>query len=669
MIKKIGSFFEEHIEKIVIVIVGVLCVLLFIWRILFSPNTVEYMNNESKTEKLSPGALDNYVYQEALLLSQRQSTSPTAPNSYIPRTDEFLAVLDSAIGNVDTRRILPNPEIITPTVVTRGEYNLPQIGGITDVAVEHIRAAAYVPLEPITEQKTYDQVEHEPNDIDLITVEGKFDIAGLYNRFHESFVDQVEELRADPCLAKPIFASVNLQRRELMNDGTWSNWQNVQRPKTDHNKKLLEPIQEGKKLPPGGSKVRMLQFDNKQMQIDLLQPQAYQFASAREEWFPPQLHRDYIKAMEKEMREERREAKEAEKQERTRETSERRGGRGSGGFYDGGTGMDGTGGRGTRRGSRGRGTNRGGDTSFSTRGRGGRQDPFMEMERFMPGGTMAGEISPINEVYREFNKIRLDWTTDLSKMREPLVFWAHDDTIETEKSYQYRIRIGVFNPVAEGEKDDVVLWSEFSDVTDPVDIPGKLYFFVKSIQETANTVTITICKYFLGYWRSEDFRGIGPGEAIGGIVEYEPEEPEEQPFTAGRDGRFAIPTTTRPEEQTVEPESINFDTGAVMVDVIAVNEWVASDDRNLSIKPYYDMLYSFDGTNIEHTPVRSSNWPEQMRRVFATVQRLSRETKEPFKAFSSSGARRGTGTDPYQMGEYDDMYQERMMMDQMGGRY
>ncbi len=680
MLKKIGGFFEEHVEKIVLVIIGLLCALLFIWRVMFSPNMVEYVNNEGKTVKLSPGVIDDHVYQDALLLNQRQSGPPTATNSYTPKIKEYLAVLDSTIRNIDTDRMMPNPEIITPTVVTRGQYNLPYIGNITDVASEHIRAAAYVPIEPITEQRTYEQVGNEPNDIDIVTVEGKFDIAGLYNRFHESFVDQVEEQWADPCLARPIFASVNLQRRELTNDGTWSSWQNVPRPRIDHNKRLLDPMQEGNKLPPGGLKLQMLKFDNKQLQIEMLQPNAYQFASAREEWFPPLLHRDYVSAVKKEIQQEKREAREAEQEERSRDTTERRstrtgstrtGNTRGGGLYEGGG--DGLGTQGTRRTGGRRTSNRetgfadsGRNTGRSQRSRGRQDNATMEMERYMGEGAQTAEISPINKVYREFNKIKINWTTDLSKMRESLVLWAHDDTVELEKSYQYRIRLGVFNPVAEGDKNDVVLWSEFSDVTNPIEIPGKLYFFVKGVQETAKTVTVTVCKYFLGYWRSEDFRGIGPGEAIGGIVEYEPEEPEEQPFIAGGgQGRFAMPMTiTQPEEPTVEPESINYDTGAVIVDIVTVNEWMASDDKSLSNKSYYDMLYSYDGTNIEHIPVRSSYWPENMRSIFAQIQRLSRETKEPFKAFGSRGVLQRPGMDSMR-GESDDMYQEMMMMEQM----
>jgi hypothetical protein len=678
MLKKIGRFFEDHVEKIVLVIVGLVCVFLFIWRVLFSPNMVEITTPEGKTETLSPSVIDKRVYDNALLLNKMKTTSVSDVNTYEPKTADFLALLDSSIRDIDSNLTIPNPEIITPTKVARGQYNVPSsIGEVTDVAAGHIRAAAYVPTEPVTEQRSYDQVGHEPNDIDIVTVEGKFDIASVNKKFQETFVDLVEEQYADPCLARPVFASVNLQRQELTDDGTWSDWRNVPRSRIEQYKRLFENMQDGGNLPPGGIKVQMLQFDNKQVQLDLLQPQAYQFASAREEWFPPSLHDDYTTAVQKEINQERREERESERQERTRDTADRRstrtGGGRLGGGFDGGTGAD-TGGRTTRGGRAGGGrrTNRTGDAGFTdgrTTGRGGTrrrgEAADLEMDRLMPGG-LTTQIPPTTEVYQEFNQVRLNWTTDFSSLREPIMFWAFDDTIEPKKVYRYRIRLGVFNPVAESGKDDVIIWSEFSDITRPVEIPAKMYFYAKSIQETAKTLTITVCKYVLGYWRVEDFRGIGPGEAIGGVKEYEPEEPEEQPIMMGADRRIGMPAVVRPQERTEEPESIDFDTGAVLIDVVATNDWIASNDRNLNVKPYYDMLYSHAEADIEHMPVSLSNLPNNMRMEIARVTTLSRKEREPFKAFGSNRAlqQRGPGIDGMR-GEFD-MYQEMMMMD--GGR-
>ena len=50
-------------------------------------------------------------------------------------------------------------------------------------------------------------------------------------------------------------------------------------------------------------------------------------------------------------------------------------------------------------------------------------------------------------IYEEMKKMLLRGK-DISKLRETITFWAYDDTVEPGASYQYRIRIGVFNPVA-----------------------------------------------------------------------------------------------------------------------------------------------------------------------------------------------------------------------------
>ena len=81
---------------------------------------------------------------------------------------------------------------------------------------------------------------------------------------------------------------------------------------------------------------------------------------------------------------------------------------------------------------------------------------------------------------------------------------------------------------------------------------------------------------------------------------------------------------------------------------------------------YYDMLYSFDGINIEHMPVGTTYWSKDMQTVFNNIARLEREPHEEFKAFGS-GRRRGAlpGQGAYDdMGGYDEMYDQ---MDYMGG--
>ena len=698
---RIINFLEEHVEKIILVIVGLVCVWLLITRVLFSPNMVSYDN-----EKFSPGAIDDYVYEQAELLRQKLNDPPEPLEPYEARFDEFLALVDSAISDIDVSLWPPRPYVssmVTTTTERAGEYLLPRIPEVNDVTVEHIRAVAYLPTQEITEQIIYDKSSNEPNDLDFVTVEAKLDTAELYNRFYESFAGyDVKEQYRDPCLARPIFAAVHLQRQELNGDGTWSDWQDAPRTRIDHNRRLFEIIEDAKDLPPGGLKVRLLRFDDWQAQTDLLQPQPYQIGSPKEDWFPPSLHKKFVVLRTSEEREEKRKTREEELEETRRDRTDyrrrrtpdgrMRGAPPAGGGYEGLAGIEGglygdaetqT----TRRRSRsGRQTEGGlyGDRGgLATGGRSsrrrtsGRAEGDIDRERELAIRRRELTRKPTtNDVYREYYKIQINYRTDLAKMREPLLFWAHDDTAEPMKSYQYRIRLGVFNPVAGAKKNDVILWSEFSDTTETITIPGMQYFFAKDIQEAAKTVTVTVCKYVLGYWYSEDF-AVRQGEMIGKVVESEPEENE--PFAlgtyggaygggpyGGQYGQFA--GSIAGADQYKEPETIDYGTGAVLVDIIAVNDWLSG--RNMRSRRYFDMLYSFNGTDIEHMPINRRYWAKGLQTAFGEIARLLNEPKEPLRAWGSkrAGPRRpDLGYEEYP-DEYEEeyMYEEEMMM--MDGR-
>ena len=94
-------------------------------------------------------------------------------------------------------------------------YIVPEVGGVSQVAAEHLRGAAYLPVTAVNEESIYAQDNSEIGDLDLVTVEAKFDAGQLYENFRESF--DSESVRADwrdPCLAKPVFAAVQLQRQQ-----------------------------------------------------------------------------------------------------------------------------------------------------------------------------------------------------------------------------------------------------------------------------------------------------------------------------------------------------------------------------------------------------------------------------------------------------------------------
>lgn len=718
---KIGSFFEAHIEKIILIIVGLVCIWLMITRVIFSPNQVKYGDG-----KYSPAAIDEQVYEQAQELRQKINTPPEDLPPYKSKLSEYVALLDSSISDVDANIWPPVPYPVEGTALATGtdagkggKYRLPVIGQVTDVDIEHIRAAAYVPVDLINAENPYDKATKEPNDIDLVTVQAKFDIEGLYRRFKHSFVDDVAEKYADPCLAEPLFAAVQLQRQELTENGTWSDWQSIPRARIDHYGELFNIVEDAEKLPPGRLKVWKLQFDDWQLQTDLLQPQAYSMASAKEEWYPPELHRKYLDIQRKIDLEEARKAREDEQDADTRTDSRRSRrtglggatGRAGGGFSDAGAGglYGGVGGDSSRRRGSSRTTTGGtrsrsgsgtaydsgipgmGGTNDRRRGRSrsrGTAEPgglgledYAGMYGGLPGDRLTRRGPSMNEVYLEFDKVRITPRTELDKMKEPLVFWAHDDTVEPRKQYRYRIRLGVFNPVAGTDqvseqdidkKNDVVLWSEFSDITNPVDIPGRMYFFAKYIREPANEVTIQVSKYLNGYWHSEDFK-VNKGEIIGNVVETETEADRQKqlrPELGGLGGRPMLDNQmmytpiAKPEEKSVVPETIDFTTGAILVDTVPVNDW--SGDKNLATRHYYDMLYSINGDDIEHMPIRTAYWSKDLRDIYGKINILEKVTKEPFKTFSAGRGSRPGRIGGEDMGGYEDMYYDDMMYEDMG---
>jgi hypothetical protein len=460
-------------------------------------------------------------------------------------------------------------------------------------------------------------------------VEAKFDVATLYENFQNSFNStSIPQEWRDPCLAKPVFAAVQLERQKLQVDGSWSNWETVPRTRIDPYKQILEVIEDVDKLPPGGIKVRLLQFENPQLRMDLLQPKAYRIASAEKQWYPPSLYKKFMKYQSVLKAQERREELEAKRQEREKQIEERRRqasalrARRPTGRAAGEVGMEEPaveGGGATPR----QGLIKPQQTRTPRRNDKDKKRTQLRKERD------AAESISLQDIDEELQNILLTESTEVSN-NETLIFWAHDDTVEAGETYRYRLRLGVFNPIAgkeqvieqdEWQKDKVILWSEFSEPSEAVEIPPKLCFFARDIQDAAKTVIVTVSRYTLGYWYSEDFM-VKAGENIGNVVKLEP--PEE---TTG---------------QLTIPEQIDYSTGAVLIDVVPVDDW------SVGTTPYkrYNMLYSFDGTSIKHMAIKQRYWPEKLQTMYAEIRKAEKEPKQPLRAFGSRITERRVG--PFQ---------------------
>ena len=176
-------------------------------------------------------------------------------------------------------------------------------------------------------------------------------------------------------------------------------------------------------------------------------------------------------------------------------------------------------------------------------------------------------------------------------------------------------------------KNKVILWSDPSDVTEIVHIPERLYFFPLDIREAAETVIVQVYKYIFGYWYGQKF-SVRPGEVIGKITETELETglEEEQP-----EGLINIQL----------PKKVDYSTGAVFLDYVPLRDW--SGGKYLRERAYFDMLYTFDGMNIEHVPTKRSYWPKELSEKYNDIQKLEQEPKQPLRPWGGKVTRRDRG--------------------------
>jgi len=636
--KSILKFFEEHIEKMVFV----LAVIIFLWLcfkwVIISPNHIKY-----DSRRFTPGAIDTFIYENfALALSNQLQRPPEPAPSYEPEYENFVTWLDEPLQNVKTDFWQPPPWPLDESVITAGrKFAVPQIGEVTDIAAEHIRTVAYVPKEDVTPQNPYDRARHEASDLDLVTIEAKFDVSKLYQTFYETFAGPtVPGEWQDPCLAQPVFAAVDLQRSQLLPNGRWSAWERVSRPQIDANKELFKPIENVENLPGGGVKLRILQYRPVEIARSLLQPDSYVIASPKEEWFPPHLHDKYEKIREDIERDERRKAaEEAEKEQNdvtrrasTRGTTRTRGGAGAstrgGSMFSQGGGLFG------QRGGTGTGMQRGANITRGTNVRGrntrgaGTQSPLRQPSD-TASTTDVKKTKTIADIEKEYENLLITNYAKLSNLQEPLIFWAIDDTVQPNQTYRYRMRLGVFNPVAgtdnfteeyKSYKDQLILWSNFSNKTDVLEIPRRLYFFPLAVQEDTKSVNVQISKYVLGYWHSSEFP-TKPGEIIGGVAKPQPLTEEEK------------------SKKVTLPKEINYNTGAMLVDVVPVNTWVGTS--NLSQQLYNDLLYSYDSNDILRIPIKSRYWPQGLLTKYIDINNAQKEPREPLREWGAKSILRG----------------------------
>ena len=122
--------------------------------------------------------------------------------------------------------------------------------------------------------------------------------------------------------------------------------------------------------------------------------------------------------------------------------------------------------------------------------------------------------------------------------------------------------------------------------------------------------------------------------------------------------------TTEDKKDIILPDTIDYSTGVVMVDVTVVNDWSGGTAKHLAQKYYHDMLYSLDGNGIDHMSIGFANWPRDMQNKFRELENAKSKSRRSRFAFRRGTGKRGTGDDEdtSRMEEDDGEYEQLMKM-------
>ncbi len=588
--KKILEVLEKHVDKVVLGIIAILCIVL-LWKfVIGSPYSVEQSGR-----KYSPARVDQNINSLAEKVNEKLDASPETKVYRANISGEFANKMALTV-KVDTKNILNlqpgRGELIG---VQERVYTKPEVPPLAEAVAKQFRTAVHMPIETVGMETPYEFVQTELADVDLISVQASFDVQALYANFERCFAGRLvhkSEWR-DEQLARPLFAAVRLERQHRLADGNWSQWQIVPRGKVDDRRELFQLSEKIGQVELGGIDLLMLNFNTFEMQRGLLQPVTYEFSASNVEWLPPTIHNELNELLEKEARlmerEERGLSSRTSAREDRRSSRDRR--------LDGEEGRDVYSSR--------RSTTTRTARLVRTGQRGAAAGRY--------GGTAAAERT-VEDVRQDYTYALISETVDFGEMIHPLLVWAHDDTVQPENTYRYRMRVGVFNPTAgknwftgkdDTFKDDVVLWTEYSPVTEPIYIDPMIYLFPVSIARNSGKVTIDVAKFHHGNWHTYEF-DVGVGEDIGEPVEMIDEKAE-------------LSTSKYAPVVRDEADIIDFFSSSTLVDIAMAPALAAPGAAKP--RPYYQIFLTKNGTDISYLPVTKTKWSKQLQVRFGEIKK------------------------------------------------
>jgi hypothetical protein len=571
MAKKSGNFLEQNIDKIVLALVGVVCLAILVLMVVRSPNT---MTVDRKS--YGPAEIDQAVSYKTSALTEKLSGA-VQPRAYASKFNEFKSAYAVAVTvPQDIRFPIPAP-VAGGARAFVGPYKEPKMPQLGKPVIGVISGVADVPVGPTIDSGT------EPGDVDLVTVQCTFNPSVLYKEMQAGFANEAD-------LQNPVFAVVELQRQEMNEDGTWpaDAWLTVKRIKADRYSDILD-VEQMKSKPVSEAESLRAQLITVAIAIDVLQPDGYVFRSRPDRWLPPELEEKRQKLKEKMNRPGSLPEGTVAPTPTPKKTSSTVHQPGTGGL--GAVGEAGTG-RSTRPGA----APRPQPTPPTPRpGQGG--------SGLKPGpGTSTGDSGPLTPE-TELDALRKA-IANMDNKQQQATLWAHDDSTQPGKTYRYRLRLGLLNPIAGRGRsttdpalaDKLLFWSEFSAVTQPVEISARMYLFANKYNETNGAVTIEVAKYQMARWETKSY-DVRPGEMIGRLEKMQP----------------AVDSTGN----SIPLPDVDFTTSMTVVDVETITEYRPGAATSLT---YQQVLYKGQDNVIRNLAVKMSTWPKSLRKKFTDIE-------------------------------------------------
>lgn len=175
----------------------------------------------------------------------------------------------------------------------------------------------------------------------------------------------------------------------------------------------------------------------------------------------------------------------------------------------------------------------------------GIEDQHHARRRMMPGMMHPGMMDEMmfdprmpgmDPRQRDATRPRQQPAEEEERLELPIV--AHDVTAEPGKTYRYRLVVGILNPLFHQTRvhpeqreqyiDRLVLMPTQEQIdalpwSDPVTVDPQYYFYLKSGSMSARNAQIEVWRIFNGMWHAETFQ-LSPGDPIGGQATIETPE-------------------------------------------------------------------------------------------------------------------------------------------------